>query len=251
MNAAKHPRTGIRGPGRSVSLVMTDPIRIDVWSDIACPWCYIGKRNLESGLRATASDENAPEVDVVFHSYELSPDTPVDFEGDEVDFLAGHKGMPRDQVRQMLDRVTGVAAEAGLDYHFDILKHTNTIKAHELLHFAKEQGRQYDMTERLMAAYFVEGRHVGRVEDLVALAGEIGLDEAAARTALEQGAFRDAVDADKAQANAYGISGVPFFVIDGKYGVSGAQPADAFAQIARQVWAERQEASADEAAPAV
>ncbi|MFS0867530.1 DsbA family protein [Microbacterium sp. 179-B 1A2 NHS] len=218
---------------------MTDAIKIDVWSDIACPWCYIGKRNLETGLAETAADADAPRVEVTFHSYELSPDTPVDFDGDEIDFLATHKGMPADQVTQMLERVTGVAAEAGLGYRFDILKHTNTVKAHELLHFAKAHGAQREMTERLMAAYFTEGRHVGRVDDLVDLAAEVGLDGAAAREALESERHLADVRADQAQAQAYGISGVPFFVIDGKYGVSGAQPAAAFAQIARQVWAER------------
>ncbi|MDD7930131.1 DsbA family oxidoreductase [Microbacterium sp. NM3R9] len=218
---------------------MTDAIKIDVWSDIACPWCYIGKRNLEAGLAATAEDDDAPRVEVTFHSFELSPDTPVDFDGDELDFLSSHKGMPREQVQQMLENVTGVAKDAGLDYHFDILKHTNTVKAHELLHFAKAQGRQHEMTERLMAAYFTEGRHVGRVDELVELAAEAGLDADAARDALETGEYLTAVRADQDQARSYGINGVPFFVIDGKYGVSGAQPADAFAQIARQVWAER------------
>ncbi|WP_434811325.1 DsbA family oxidoreductase [Microbacterium sp. bgisy189] len=217
---------------------MTDAIKIDVWSDIACPWCYIGKRNLENGLAAAAADDDAPVVEVTYHSFELSPDTPVDFDGDEVDFLAGHKGMPREQVGQMLETVTGKAREAGLEYRFDLLKHTNTVKAHELLHFAKEQGRQHEMAERLMAAYFTEGRHVGRVEDLAALAGEAGLDADAARTALDDGRYLDAVRADQDQARQFGINGVPFFVIDGKYGVSGAQPAEAFTQIARQVWAE-------------
>ena len=223
---------------------MTDAIKIDVWSDIACPWCYIGKRNLETGLAATADDADAPRVEVTFHSYELSPDTPVDFDGNEVDFLSQHKGMTPEQVKPMLDRVTGVAAEAGLEYRFDLLKHTNTVKAHELLHFAKEQGLQKEMTERLMSAYFTEGRHVGRIDDLVELAAEAGLDRVAARDALESGRYLEAVRADQAQAQAYGIQGVPFFVIDGKYGVSGAQPAEAFAQIARQVWSERAEASA-------
>jgi len=220
---------------------VTDAIKIDVWSDIACPWCYIGKRNLETGLAEIAEDADAPQVEVTFHSYELSPDTPVDFEGSEIDFLAHHKGMPADQVERMLERVTGVAADAGLGYRFDILKHTNTVKAHELLHFAKEQGLQKETTERLMSAYFTEGRHVGRVDDLVALAGDVGLDAEATREALESGRYLEAVRADQAQAQAYGIQGVPFFVIDGKYGVSGAQPAAAFAQIARQVWAERSE----------
>lgn len=213
-----------------------------MWSDIACPWCYIGKRNLEAGLAQTAADTDAPQVDVTFHSFELSPDTPVDFEGDEVDFLAGHKGMPRERVREMLDQVTGVAAGSGLEYRFDLLQHTNTVKAHELLHFAKAQGRQYEMAERLMSAYFTEGKHVGRVDDLVDLAVEVGLDASDVRDALESGRHLADVRADQAQAQAYGIQGVPFFVIDGKYGVSGAQPADAFAQITRQVWAEKQDA---------
>jgi predicted DsbA family dithiol-disulfide isomerase len=214
-------------------------MKIDVWSDIACPWCYIGKRNLEAGIAAAGGDAGAPEIEVVFHSFELSPDTPVDFEGDEVDFLAGHKGMGREQVVQMLDNVTGVAAKAGLEYRFDLLQHTNTAKAHELLHFAKAHGRQREMAERLMSAYFTEGRHVGRVDDLATLAAEAGLDADAARAALESGEFLDDVRADQAQAAAYGIQGVPFFVIDGKYGVSGAQPAEAFSQILRQVWSER------------
>ncbi|RLK49496.1 DsbA family oxidoreductase [Microbacterium telephonicum] len=219
---------------------MTDAIKIDVWSDIACPWCYIGKRNLENGLAATADDADAPRVEVTYHSFELSPDTPVDFEGDISAFLAEHKGISREQAAQMHEHVTGIAAKSGLEYHFDILQHTNTVKAHELLHFAKEQGRQLEMSERLMSAYFTEGKHVGRIDDLVALAAEVGLDADAARTALEEGRYLAAVRADQAQAQAYGIQGVPFFVIDGKYGVSGAQPAEAFSQIARQVWAEKQ-----------
>ncbi|MFD5225672.1 DsbA family protein [Microbacterium sp. NPDC058342] len=218
---------------------MSEPISIDIWSDIACPWCYIGKRNLEKGLAATAADDDAPQVSVTFHSFELSPDTPVDFDGDEIDFLAGHKGVPREQVEQMLSNVTNAAAGAGLEYRFDLLQHTNTVKAHELLHFAKAQGRQHEMAERLMSAYFTEGAHVGRVDDLVVLAEEIGLDGGAARAALESGSYLDAVRADQAQARTYGINGVPFFVIDGRYGVSGAQPPEAFENVIRDVWAEK------------
>ncbi|KTS06136.1 MULTISPECIES: DsbA family oxidoreductase [Microbacterium] len=223
---------------------MTDAIKIDVWSDIACPWCYIGKRNLENGLAATADDDDAPVVEIEYHSFELSPDTPEDFHGGEVDYLSQHKGISPDQAREMLDRVTGVAAEAGLAYRFDILQHTNTVKAHELLHFAKENGKQLELAEVLMSAYFLEGKHVGRDDDLVALAVEVGLDEDAAREALASQRYRAAVRADQEQAQQFGITGVPFFVIDGKYGVSGAQPVEAFSQIARQVWGERREASA-------
>ncbi|OZD30934.1 disulfide bond formation protein DsbA [Rhodococcus sp. 06-1477-1B] len=220
---------------------MTDAIKIDVWSDIACPWCYIGKRNLENGLAATADDDDAPVVEIEYHSFELSPDTPEDFDGGEVDYLSQHKGISPDQAREMLDRVTGVAADAGLAYRFDILKHTNTVKAHELLHFAKENGKQLELVELLMSAYFLEGKHVGRDDDLVALAVDAGLDEDAARDALSSQRYRAAVRADQEQARQFGITGVPFFVIDGKYGVSGAQPVEAFSQIARQVWGERRE----------
>ncbi|MGP3536597.1 DsbA family oxidoreductase [Microbacterium sp. RD1] len=221
---------------------MSEPIKIDVWSDIACPWCYIGKRNLETGLADVARDDDAPIVEVEYHSFELAPDTPVDFEGGEIDYLAHHKGVSPDQAAQMLERVTGVAAEAGLEYRFDLLQHTNTVKAHELLHFAKAHGRQIELAERLMSAYFTEGRHVGRDDELVALAADVGLDAEQAKVALESHRYLSDVRADQEQAAAYGINGVPFFVVDGKYGVSGAQPAAAFAQIARQVWAERTEA---------
>lgn len=220
---------------------MTDAIKIDVWSDIACPWCYIGKRNLEKGLADTAGDDDAPLVEVEFHSYQLSPDAPEDVEGGEAAYLARHKGISQAEAQRMLDHVTGVAAEAGLRYRFDLLRHTNTAKAHELLHFAAEQGRQLDLTERLMAAYFTEGRHLGREDERVALAAEAGLDADAARAALRSGRFADAVRADQQQAAAYGITGVPFFVIDGRYGVSGAQPPQAFAGILRQVWAEHRQ----------
>lgn len=227
---------------------MSEPISIDIWSDIACPWCYIGKRNLEKGLEAVSGDENAPEVTVTFHSFELSPDTPVDFHGDEVDFLAGHKGMPRDQVKQMLENVTGVAQAAGLEYRFDLLQHTNTVKAHELLHHAKANDLQHEMEERLMSAYFTEGKHVGRIDDLVELAAEVGLDAEDARAALESAQYLSAVRQDQEQARAYGIQGVPFFVIDGQYGISGAQPSAAFENVLRDVWAKRGQVEEEAAA---
>ncbi len=135
---------------------MSAPITVDIWSDIACPWCYIGKRKFEAGL---AEFDGRDDVEVTYHSFELAPDTPVDFDGSEVDFLVRHKGMPADQVRGMLDQVRGIAAEVGLDYDFDRLQHTKTLKAHEALHFAKAHGRQADLAERLFQAYFEQGRH--------------------------------------------------------------------------------------------
>jgi predicted DsbA family dithiol-disulfide isomerase len=224
---------GIREPEHPFAYIVSESIKIDIWSDIACPWCYIGKRNLEGGIAALG--ESGPDVEIEYHSFELAPDTPVDFQGSEVDFLARHKGLPEERVQQMLQHVTGVAANAGLTYDFDALQHTKTLKAHELLHFAKEQGLQLELSERLFRAYFTEGRHVGRVDELVELAAEVGLDADAARAALESGRFAAAVQSDIAQAGAYGINGVPFFVIDGKYGISGAQPAEVFAQAIAQV----------------
>lgn len=212
---------------------------IDVWSDIACPWCYIGKRKLETGIAAFAAADGSVPVEVVYHSYELSPDTPVDFEGSEIDFLVGHKGIPAEQITQMLDRVVGVAAAVDLDYNFDVLQHTNTVKAHELLHFAKANGRQRELAEVLFKAYFTDGRHLGRIDELADLAAEVGLDRNEAVAALESERYLRDVRADQAQAQEYGIQGVPFFVIDGKYGVSGAQDSDTFADVLRQVVAER------------
>ena len=228
---------------QDVAPEVSEPIKIDIWSDIACPWCYIGKRKFEAGSSLFADAGDGRGVEVEYHSFELSPDTPVDFEGSEIDFLAGHKGMPAEQVSQMLSRVASIASSVGLDYDFDTLKHTNTVKAHELLHFAKAHGGQLELAERLFRAYFVEGRHVGCVEDLADLAAEIGLDRDDAIRSLEANEYLDDVRADQEQALRYGINGVPFFVIDGKYGVSGAQEAATFADVLKKVDDERKVAA--------
>lgn len=210
-------------------------VTIDVWSDVACPWCYIGKRRLETALKDFDGT-----AEIIYHSFELSPDTPVDYDGSTVDFLASRKGMPREQVTGMLEQMTQLAAAEGLDYDFDAVRHTKTLKAHELLHHAKANGRQAEMKERLLKAYFEQGRHVGRIDELVALAGEVGLDAEETRAALTSGRHAADVAADIAQASAYGITGVPFYVIDGRYGVSGAQSPEVFARALAQAAAERQ-----------
>ena len=207
---------------------------MDIWSDVQCPWCYIGKRKFEAAVAGFDG-----EVDVEYHSFELAPDTPVDFAGTPKDYLAERKGISPEQVDLMLARVTGIAASVGLDYDYDHVHQTNTIKAHELLHFAKSRGRQIDMKERLLKAYFVDGRHVGRIEDLAELAAEIGLDRDEVVSVLTDQTYLPDVKADVAQAAAYGIKGVPFFVFDEKYGVSGAQDPAAFANVLEQVVSER------------
>jgi predicted DsbA family dithiol-disulfide isomerase len=213
---------------------MSSPLKVDIWSDIACPWCYVGKRRFEEGLRRYQETGGGRPVEVEFHSFELAPDTPVDFEGAEVDFLSEFKGLPVPQVRRMLDQMTETARSVGLDFDYDALLHTNTRKAHEVLHLAKAHGLQAETKERLLKAYFTEGRHVGHDEDLADLAAEAGLDRDQVLAALRAGTYREAVAADIAQARAYGITGVPFFVIDGRYGVSGAQDPALFADALRQ-----------------
>lgn len=206
---------------------MTDdntPIKVDIWSDVQCPWCYIGKRKFEAGVK-----EFGRPVEIEYHSFELAPDTPVDFEGTPKEYLAERKGLSPEQVDVMLERVSGIASSVGLNYDYDSVKQTNTIKAHELLHLAKARGKQIEMKERLLKAYFEEGKHVGKIESLADLAAEVGLDRAEVVDALTNETYLAAVKADMAQAQAYGISGVPFYVIDGKFGISGAQDPSTFA----------------------
>ncbi|MGV8884923.1 MAG: DsbA family oxidoreductase [Microbacteriaceae bacterium] len=213
---------------------MTKPIKVDIWSDVQCPWCYIGKRKFEAGV-----EQFGGEVEVEYHSFELAPDTPVEYEGSPAEYLAERKGLATQQVEQMLERVTEVARSVGLDFNYDHVHQTNTVISHELIHFAKSKGRQLEMKERLLDAYFIRGEHVGRIADLVEIAASIGFDRAEVTEALESHRFLADVKADVARAQEYGIQGVPFFVIDGKYGVSGAQEADAFANVLAQVVSER------------
>lgn len=217
---------------------MSNSIKVDIWSDVQCPWCYIGKRKFEAA--AAAFDG---EVEVEYHSFELAPDTPVDYDGTPAQYLAERKGLPMPQVEQMIQRVTDIAASVGLEYHYEHVHQTNTIKAHELLHLAKEHGRQAEMKEALLKAYFVDGGHVGRIPDLADLAADLGFDRDQVVDALESERYLPAVKADVAQADAYGISGVPFFVFEERYGVSGAQDTTVFADVLRQLSAEKETAA--------
>jgi predicted DsbA family dithiol-disulfide isomerase len=214
---------------------VSEPIKVEIWSDIACPWCFIGKRKFERGVELFDGD-----VAVEYHSFELSPDTPVEFEGSAAEFLSSHKGIPEAAAKEMLDRVTAVAEQVGLTYDYDALQHTNTVKAHELLHFAKANGKQLELKERLLSAYFVEGRHIGRDADLADLAADVGLDRDQALAALSEHRHLPDVRADQDLAREHGIQGVPFFVFDGKYGVSGAQEAETFANVLQQVRNEKE-----------
>ncbi|WP_221090180.1 DsbA family oxidoreductase [Deinococcus aquaedulcis] len=212
-------------------------LRVDIWSDIACPWCYIGKRRLESAL---AQFEHRDRVEVVWHSFELDPTAPPVLDHTMGEVLARKYGRSPGQVQAMMDQVTDVAAAEGLTYRFEQARLGSTFLAHQLIHHAAAHGLQSVMKERLLRAYFSEGARMGDLETLVGLAAEVGVDPAAARTALEEGRHADAVRQDELQAQALGISGVPFFVLGGKYGVSGAQDPQMLLGALQQAWAEVQ-----------
>lgn len=212
-----------------------DKLRVDIWSDIACPWCYVGKRRFEAALAQFPQRE---QVEVVWHAFELDLSAPARSDRGMRDILAGKYGRSAAQAQEMLDSMTQTAAAEGLEYHFENLLPVNTFLAHQLIHLAAAHGRQDAAKERLLAAFFTEGADLSDVDTLVHLGTEMGLDADEVWAALESGRYAGAVREDEAQAGALGISGVPFFVLGGKYGVSGAQPAEVFRSALEQVWAD-------------
>jgi len=209
---------------------------IDVWSDVMCPFCYLGDAHLNQALERFPHGSS---VDVVYHSFQLMPELEVGKRVDLLDLLVNTKGFPRAQAEAGHTRIMAQGAKLGLDFRFDRAVTTNTFDAHRLTHFAKAAGRQREMVERLFQAYFTDGRDVGNHDELADLAAEAGLDRAGAAAALASGAFEADVTADINQARQYGITGVPFFVLDQKYAVSGAQPVEAFLQALQTAWEAR------------
>lgn len=202
---------------------MAKNLRIDVWSDIACPWCYVGKRRLEAALAKFPQRE---QVELVWRSFELDPKAPREAQGSHLELLSKKYGASTPEAQAMLDRMTGVAAADGLEFHFETSKPSNTFDAHRVLHYAKEQGKQDALKERYFRAYLTEGISMGDRDALVRLAGEVGLDEAAVRAVVEGNDHALDVRADQEEAGEIGIRGVPFFVFAGKLAVSGAESAD-------------------------
>jgi predicted DsbA family dithiol-disulfide isomerase len=209
---------------------------IEIWSDVVCPWCYIGKRRFEQAL---AGFPHREQIEVRWRSFELDPSAPAERTGGYAQNLAAKYGTPLAGAQEMLDTMTATAAREGLAFDFGRARPGSTFDAHRLLHLAAERGLQDELKERLLQATFSEGEPVGDTGTLVRLAAEVGLDAAEARKVLAGDRYADAVRGDEQQARAYGISGVPFFVVDGRYGVSGAQPAEALGQVLAQAWAER------------
>lgn len=218
-------------------------VTVEVWSDVACPWCFIGKRRFAAALREFPHRDH---VEVVWRSYQLSPGTPTGPGRPEIEALAEMKGLPRDQVQQMFAHVTAVAATDGLRYDFDRTLAFNTFDAHRLLHLAREAGGAALVdatTEALFSAHFERGVDLGADGALVTLAAEAGFgahgwDDARVAAALAGDDAADAVREDLATARSLGVTGVPFFVVDRRYAVSGAQPAAVLTQLLEAGWRE-------------
>jgi predicted DsbA family dithiol-disulfide isomerase len=213
-------------------------VLIEIWSDVVCPWCYIGKRRIENAL---AEFGHADEVEVHWRSYQLDPGVPTEPTESAAAMIARKYGQSADGAKEMQDRVEAVAAEEGLVYRLSHTLHLNTVDAHRLIHLAHQQGGnplQGRVKEALLAAYFTEARNVADHQVLREVAVGAGLDAARVDEVLGSREFEQDVWADIEQAQAYGATGVPFFVIDRKYGVSGAQPAEAFTQVLERAWSE-------------
>ena len=211
-------------------------MRVDIWSDVVCPWCYVGKRRLESAL---ATFPHADQVEILYRSFELDPSAPKGAGEPVADYLGKKYGGGRQAGEQMVARVTAVAAEEGLDFNYAESLRANTTDAHRLLHLALEVGGptlQAALNERLLKAYFTDALAVDDHAVLTALAVDAGLPADRVVHVLESDEFLSEVHADVAQARAFGANGVPFFVIDGAYGISGAQPADLFSQALQRAW---------------
>jgi predicted DsbA family dithiol-disulfide isomerase len=209
-------------------------VNVEIWSDVVCPWCYVGKRQFEEALSRFA---HASEVTVEWRSFELDPTSPAQV-GMSMDRILQHKyGMSEAEARSANQRMTELAAGVGLEYHLDVVQPGNTFDANRLIHLAATHGLDGAMKERLLAAYFTEGRPVGDRATLSELAVEVGLDRDEVDEVLAGEAFGPEVRADESRATALGASGVPFFVIDAAFGVSGAQGSGVLLGALEQAWA--------------
>lgn len=206
-------------------------IAIDVWSDIACPWCWVGKRRLEQALEAFGQPAH-----VVFHAFELDPNAPTDVDPDVayVERLATKYGVPTAEAKAMIDRMTALGADVGLDMRFDRARPTNTFDAHRLLAWALEHDRQEPLKERLFRAYLSEGRDLAHHATLVELATDAGLPSDEAARVLDASAYGDAVRRDEERARQMDVHGVPFFVVAERYDVMGAQPVEVLKDVLRK-----------------
>ena len=220
---------------------MSKKLGVEVWSDIACPWCYVGKRRLEAAL---SRFPHARDVVTTWHAFELDPSAPAirDAQPGYAARLAKKYGTGVAQAQGMIDRMVRIAAAEGLPFDFERIRPGNTFKAHRLLHLAKLRGLQGPLKERLLRGYLSEGEPIGDDGALLRLAAEVGLDADEVQSVLSSDLYTDQVRADEREAHALGVDGVPFFVIGDRYAVAGAQPAELLLQALTRAWDELPEA---------
>ena len=207
-------------------------MKVEIWSDIVCPFCYIGKRKFEKALE---DFEGKDKVEIVWKSFQLDPELKF-VPGQSVhEYLGRRKGVTEKEGKQMNDSMAAVAKEVGLEYNFDTAIVNNTFDAHRLLHYAKTKGLQNELKERLFKAYYTEGKNIGDLNILAELGAEVGLDKEDALRVLHSDQYKEEVIVDQYEAQQVGVRGVPFFVFNNKYAVSGAQPTSVFAQVLDKV----------------
>jgi predicted DsbA family dithiol-disulfide isomerase len=215
--------------------VAHEPLRIDVWSDVVCPWCAIGKANLDRALQGFAG---AGRVQITWHSFELDPNAAAVRAGDYGEALARKYGVPLAQARQMIERMSATGAAAGVEMRFDRVRPGNTFDAHRVLHLAGARGVQAQVKERFLRGYLSEGAAIGLPEEVERLAVAAGLDPDEVAEVLASDDFAAEVRADEVDARRLGVTGVPFFVFDGRYAVGGAQPPEVLLEVLQRCWQE-------------
>lgn len=220
---------------------MKDQMQIEIWSDVLCPFCYIGKRHFETALEQFEHRDN---IEIIWKSYQLDPSKPEHTQDNYLNYLVKRKGMTEQQVKGMLANVTQMAKQAGLNYHLDQCVIVNSMKAHTLIQYAKTKALGDAAEERLFKAFFIEGKNIADLETLRQLATEIGLDVAEVDQAFTDHKYKAMVQQDIQEAQQIGVQGVPFFVLDRKYAISGAQPPKAFLENLNLAFAEWQEKNA-------
>lgn len=217
---------------------MSNKMKVEIWSDVVCPWCYIGKRRFEAAL---AQFPDAGQIEIQWKSFQLDPTTPANSSIKTKPYLAKKYGITEEKVEAMTENVTQVAAEEGLEFNLGDSITVNTFKAHRFIHFSESQGKQSEAKERLLHAYFTENLDVDNDEVLMGIGVNLGLNPQQISKVLSETTYSEAVKKDFSEAQALGITGVPFFAFDRKYGVSGAQSSAVFLQYIEKAFSEWKE----------
>ena len=216
-------------------IIIKKVMKVEIWSDVMCPFCYIGKRKFENALEQFAHKD---EVEVVWKSFQLNPDMKTEAGKNINQYLAEVKGWSIEKAKEMNDHVSGIAKDIGLTYHLDKAVVANSFDAHRFSHLAKKYGKQNDAEEKLFEAYFTDGKNTADHQTLVQLGSEIGMDATEISTVLSSDEFADEVNQDIYEAQQVGVRGVPFFVLGEKYAISGAQESSTFLQALNKTWEE-------------